>query len=186
LFPITLLLIAGGFTIDAFSSLSKARLAKSVGQAAVAVLVCLAATQGAWSFFGNGIRPLAGAGSAWNISDDEIFMLSNGFEDRGAFMPMLQQINQCLSDEDALGLALPYKFPLSMLFGPSYKRSVTMLNPSAGTSIDAKFLESGDYAGIILHDDVKNAIAYDASGLWNQSYGPYTLLRVPTVKQNCG
>jgi 4-amino-4-deoxy-L-arabinose transferase-like glycosyltransferase len=186
LFPVTLLLIAGGFTIDAFLSLSKARLAKSAGQAAVVVLVCLAATQGAWSFFGNGIRPLVGARSAWNISDDEIFMLSNGFEDRGVVMPMLQQINQCLSDEDALGLAIPHKFPLSMLFGTSYKRSVTMLNPTAGTSIDAKFLESGDYAGIILHDDVKNSIAYDATGLWDKSYGRYTLLRVPTVKQNCG
>jgi hypothetical protein len=91
-----------------------------------------------------------------------------------------------MAEDDPLALALPYKFPLSTLFGTSYARPVTMLNPSAGISIDAKFLESGDYAGIILHDDVKNAIAYDASGLWSQSYGPYTLMRVPTVKQNCG
>jgi hypothetical protein len=186
LFPITLLLIAGGFTVDAFSSVSKGRLIRSIGQGAVAVLVCLAVMQGAWSFFGSGIRPLAGNESVWSVSDDEIFMLSNGFEDRGAFIPMLQQIDQCLTDEDAIALALPYKFPLSKVFGNSFKRTVAMLNPATGSPIDAKFLESGGYSAVLLHDDVKNVVAYNATGLWNQSYGPYTLLRVPAVKPNCG
>ena len=186
LFPITLLLIAGGLTVDTLFSFSRKRMTKILTQAVVVVLVGVATVQGGWSFFGNGVRPLAGSTAVWKLSDDEILMMSNGFEDRGAFMPLLQQITQCMAEDDPLALALPYKFPLSTLFGTSYARPVTVLNPSAGTPIDVKFLESGDYAGIILHDDVKNAIAYDASGLWNQSYGPYTLLRVPTVKQNCG
>jgi len=146
----------------------------------------VASVQGAWSFFGNGIRPLAGNKSAWSLSDDEILMLSNGFEDQGAFIPMLQQINQCLEEEDALALSLPYKFPLSKFFGDSYKRSVKMLNPSSGMSINAQYLESEGYAGVILHDDVKNLVAYDATDLWDKSCGPYTLLRVPRVKPNCG
>lgn len=186
LFPITLLLIAGGFAIDAALSTFRRPVIKMMGQLMVVVLVGIAATQGAWSFFGNGIRPLAGDGAAWNLSDDEIFMLSNGFEDRGAFMPMIQKIDECMSDEQAIALALPYKFPLSLLFGTSYKRDVTMLNPAAGVTIDSKFLEIGGYSGIILHDDVKNTVVYDSNGLWDQSYGPYTLLRVPAVKQNCG
>jgi hypothetical protein len=186
LFPITLFLIAGGFTVDAFSSISRGRLAKSLSQAVVALLVCLASFQGAWSFFGNGIRPLAGSESAWSLSDDEILMLSNGFEDQGAFIPMLQQINQCLAEKDALAVSLPYKFPLSKFFGDSYKRSVTMLNVSSGMSINAQYLESEGYAAVILHDDVMNLVAYDATELWDKSYGPYTLLRVPSVKPNCG
>ncbi len=186
LFPMTLFLIAGGFTIDALSSISRGRLVRSLGQVVIASLVCLAAAQGAWSYLGNGIRPLVGNHSAWNLSDDEILSLSNGFEDHGAFIPMLQQINLCLTDEDALAIALPYKFPLSMFFGTSYKRSVTMLNPSSGMSINAQYLESEGYAAVILHDDVKNLVSYDATNLWDKSFGPYTVLRVPRVKQNCG
>jgi hypothetical protein len=186
LFPVTLFLIAGGFSFDGFLSISKGRLAKTIGQALVALLVCLASVQGAWSFFGNGIRPLTGNNSAWSLSDDEILLLSNGFEDQGAFIPMLQQIKQCLEEEDALALSLPYKFPLSKFFGDSYQRSVTMLNASSGMSINAQYLESEGYAAIVLHDDVKNLVAYDATDLWDKSYGPYTLLRVPTVKPNCG
>jgi hypothetical protein len=186
LFPVTLFLIAGGFSFDGLLSISKGRLAKTIGQALAALLVCLASVQGAWSFFGNGIRPLAGNNSAWSLSDDEILLLSNGFEDQGAFIPMLQQINQCLGEEDALALSLPYKFPLSKFFGDSYKRSVRMLNPSSGMSINAQYLESEGYAAIVLHDDVKSLIAYDATDLWDKSYGPYTLLRVPSVKPNCG
>jgi hypothetical protein len=186
LFPITLFLIAAGFALDAFSSLSRGRLSKSLSQTTIAVLVCLAATQGAWSFFGNGIRPIAGNQSAWNLSDDEILTLSNGFEDHGAFIPMFQQIDQCLTDEDPLALALPYKFPLSKFFGDSYKRSVTMLNPSDGFSVNAQYLQSEGYSAVVVHDDVKNFVAYDATGLWDKSYGPYTLLRVPILKPNCG
>jgi hypothetical protein len=186
LFPMTLLLIAGGFTVDTLLSSLGRRMTNVMTQLVVVALVVVAAAQGAWSFFGNGVRPLAGANAVWNLSDNEILALSNGFEDRGAFMPMLQQIAECMSENDPLALALPYKFPLSTLFGTSYDRPVTMLNPSAGTSIDAEFLESGGYAGIILHDDVKNTVVYDSYGLWNESYGPYTLLRVPATKQNCG
>ena len=186
LFPITILLIAGGYTIDALLSSPKKLVLKFMGQAAVAILVGVAAMQGAWSFFGNGIRPLAGTGAVWNLSDDEIFMLSNGFEDRGAFMPMLQEINQCMKSSDPIAIALPYKFPLSLLFGDSYSRDVKMLNPPSGTPIDADYLKAGGFKGMVLHDDVKNAVVLDAEGLWSKSYGPYTLLRVPTVKQNCG
>lgn len=186
LFPITLLLIAGGYTIDGVLSSPKKLVLKFLGQAAVAMLVGVAAMQGAWSFFGNGIRPLAGTGAVWNLSDDQIFMLSNGFEDRGAFMPMLQQVELCMGTHDPLAVALPYKFPLSLLFGDSYGRDVAMLNPSPGTLVNAAYLEMGEFKGMILHDDVKNSVVFDSKGLWSQSYGPYTLLRVPTEKQNCG
>jgi len=185
LFPITLLLIAGGLTVDALVSSPKKFILKAASQVVITALVGVAALQGAWSFFGNGIRPLAGKSAVWKMSDDEIFMLSNGFEDRGAFMPMLQQIDQCMTSDDSLGIALPYKFPLSLLFGDSYSRDVTMLSPASGSSIDADYLKTGNFKGFILHDDVKNAVVLDSSGLWSKSYGPYTLLRVPTEKPNC-
>jgi hypothetical protein len=186
LLPITLLLIAGGFAVDALLTAFKRPVLKIAIQLVVVVVVGVAAMQGAWSFFGNGIRPLAGTGAAWNLPDDEVFMLSNGFEDRGAFIPMLQQVNECMKDDQALAVALPYKFPLSMVFGYSYKREVTMINNVSGISIDAEYLQSQGYSGIILHDDVKNSVKFNSNGLWNQSYGPYTLLRIPIAKQNCG
>jgi hypothetical protein len=186
LFPITLLLIAGGFTLDALLSIPRKRVTKVLGQLALVILISMAGIQSAWSFFGNGVRPLAGKDAVWNLSDDEILLLSNGFEDRGAFMPMLQQISECMPSQAALATGLPYKFPLALLFGASYSRRVTMLNPPAGVVIDSNFLRMGKFDGIILHDDVKNTSITDVEGLWSQSYGPYTLIRMPVEIQNCG
>jgi hypothetical protein len=186
LFPITLLLIAGGFTLDALLSLPQKRVTKVLAQLAVVTLISIAGVQSAWSFFGNGVRPLAGKDAVWNLSDDEILMLSNGFGDRGAFIPMLQQVSECMPSQASIATGLPYKFPLALLFGDSYSRRVTMLNPPAGVVIDFKFLRMGKFDGIILHDDVKNASVIDVGGLWSQSYGPYTLIRMPVEIQNCG
>jgi hypothetical protein len=44
----------------------------------------------------------------------------------------------------------------------------------------------GKFDGIILHDDVKNTSIIDVEGLWSQSFGPYTLIRMPVEIQNCG
>lgn len=193
LFPMTLWLIAGAYALEVLLSPKRKLVIRAVAQISVVVLIGVAATQGTWSFLGNGLRPLIGNGSVfwknsggfWNLNDLQILALSNGFEDIEIIIPLLQEVDDCVAINSSIAVALPNKFPLSRLFATNYRRGVITLNPAAGTAIDRKFLESGGYSGIVLHDDVKTTVIFNPDGLWSQSYGPYTLLRVPTEKQTC-
>jgi hypothetical protein len=147
-------------------------------------LALISIWQGSWSFLGNGIRPLAGPYQVWAKSDGDIMQSSNGFLDRGAFVPMIEKLDACVHSSNSLGIYLPYKFPLSQLFGTSYDRKVVMLNIPDGTIINMDYLAANNLSALIVDEVIKPSVVLDFEGMWNQSYGQYILI-IPSEKPVC-
>jgi hypothetical protein len=183
-FPITLLFIVGMAFIDWLWTTRKGPISRSLGQFAVMSLALISIWQGSWSFLGNGIRPLAGPHQVWAKSDGDIMQSSNGFLDRGAFVPMIEKLDACVHSTNSLGIYLPYKFPLSQLFGTSYDRKVVMLNIPDGTIINMDYLAANNLSALMVDEVIKPSVVFDFTGMWTQSYGQYILI-IPSEKPVC-
>ena len=183
-FPITLLFIVGMAFVDSLWTMRKGSISRYLGQFAVISLALLSIWQGSWSFLGNGIRPLAGPQQVWTKSDDHIMYLSNGFLDRGAFIPMIEKLDSCVQSNKPLGTYLPYKFPLSLLFGASYDRKVQMMNIPDGTIINLNYLTANNLSALMVDEVIKPSVVFDFKGMWTQSYGQYILI-IPSEKPDC-
>jgi hypothetical protein len=147
-------------------------------------LALMSILQGSWSFFGNGIRPLAGPHQVWTKSDNDIMYLSNGFLYGDASIRMIEKFNSCTQSTDTLGTYLPYKFPLSQLFGSSYDRKVQMMNFPVGAIINLDYLVANNLSALMVDEVIKPSVVFDFTGIWTQSYGPYILI-IPAEKLDC-
>ena len=183
-FPITLLFIVGMAFVDSLWTMRKGSISRYLGQFAVMSFAVIAIWQGSWSFLGNGIRPLAGPQQVWAKSDDYIMYLSNGFLDRGAFIPMIEKLDWCVNSTNPLGTYLPYKFPISLLFGTSYDRKVQMMNIPVGTIINLNYLAANNLSALMVDEVIKPSVVLDLKGMWSQSYGQYILI-IPSEKPDC-
>ena len=183
-FPITLLFIVGMSLIDSLWTMRKRSIFRYVGQFAVMSFAVIAIWQGSWSFLGNGIRPLAGPNQVWAKSDGDIMQLSNGFLDRGAFVPMIEKLDACVESTTEVGIYLPYKFPLSQLFGASYDRKVQMMIIPDVTIINRDYLAANNLSAMMVDEVIKPSVVLDLKGMWTQSYGPYILI-IPSEKPDC-
>lgn len=184
-FPLTLFLVAGACKIDSFRDGMKRKLPIFLGQVLLGILAAISIGQGSWSFLGNGVRPLIGSQQVWSKSDGDIIQLSSVFIESGAFVPMVQKLNTCDDPSKPLGIYLPFKFPLSILFGDGYDRDVKMIDLPPGTVVNRDFLASKNLSALIIDATINSRVEFDVSGLWSQSYGQYTLLRVPSQKLGC-
>ena len=184
LFPLTLFLIVGIMLIDWLWTIHKSSLSLYVGQIALAIFACISIWQGSWSFLGNGVRPLAGPHQVWSQSDDNIMYLSNGFLDGGAFVPMIEKLDSCVHSTNPLGTYLPYKFPISLLFGTAYDRKVQMMNIPVGTIINLDYLAANNLSALMVDEVIKPSVVLDLRGMWSQSYGQYILI-IPSEKPDC-
>jgi hypothetical protein len=162
----------------------KGSVSRNLGQFAVMSLALMSILQGSWSFFGNGIRPLAGPHQVWTKSDNDIMYLSNGFLYGDAFIRMIEKFNSCTQSTDTLGTYLPYKFPLSQLFGSSYDRKVQMMNFPVGAIINLDYLVANNLSALMVDEVIKPSVVFDFTGIWTQSYGPYILI-IPAEKLDC-
>ena len=185
LFPFTLFLIVSLLLIEKLWVVPKYPFGTWMKQSVLAGFFLVAILQGSWSFLGNGLRPLAGANQVWSKSDNDIMYLSSGFVDNGAFVPMIEKLNSCHDASKALGIYLPYKFPLSLLFGSSYDRKVEMLNIPTGETINLRYFAENKLSTMIIDDVIKPSINFELKGLWSQSFGRYTLLVMPNEKSGC-
>ena len=184
LFPFTLLLIVSLLTIDKVWKTQKGASIVWIKQLVITGLLAAAICQGAWSFLGNGLRPLAGANQVWSKSSGEIMYLSSGFVDSGAFVPMIEKLESCVDLTNPLGTYLPYKFPLSLLFGASYDRKVQMMNIPDGTIINLNYLTANNLSALMVDEVIKPSVVFDFKGMWTQSYGQYILI-IPSEKPDC-
>jgi hypothetical protein len=184
IFPVTLLFIVGMVFIDSLWTMRKGSVSRNLGQFAVMSLALMSILQGSWSFFGNGIRPLAGPHQVWTKSDNDIMYLSNGFLYGDASIRMIEKFNSCTQSTDTLGTYLPYKFPLSQLFGSSYDRKVQMMNFPVGAIINLDYLVANNLSALMVDEVIKPSVVFDFTGIWTQSYGPYILI-IPAEKLDC-
>ena len=184
LFPFTLLLIVSLLMIDKIWMAQKRGIIGWIKQFVIVGIMAVAILQGSWSFLGNGLRPLAGANQVWSKSSGEIMYLSSGFVDSGAFVPMIEKLESCVDSTSPLGTYLPYKFPLSLLFGASYDRKVQMMNIPDGTIINLNYLTANNLSALMVDEVIKPSVVFDFKGMWTQSYGQYILI-IPSEKPDC-
>jgi hypothetical protein len=83
-----------------------------------------------------------------------------------------------------VGIYLPYKFPLSQLFGASYDRKVQMMIIPDGTIINRDYLAANNLSAMMVDEVIKPSVVLDLKGMWTQSYGPYILI-IPSEKPDC-
>jgi hypothetical protein len=184
LFPFSLFLIVSLVPIDKIWMSRKGALSGWIKQSVITGLLVIAIGQGSWSLLGNGIRPLVGANQVWSKSNGDIMYLSSGFVDSGAFVPMIEKLDACVHSSDSLGIYLPYKFPLSQLFGTSYDRKVVMMNIPDGTIINMDYLAVNNLSALIVDEVIKPSVVLNFEGMWHQSYGQYILI-IPSEKPVC-
>jgi hypothetical protein len=98
---------------------------------------------------------------------------------------MVEKLEFCESNSEPLGIYLPFKFPLSILFGENFKREVKMLDMPEGTLINLDFFTEQGVSALIFDDFIKKSIQLDFQGLVSQSFGQYTLVIKPSLKSGC-
>jgi hypothetical protein len=184
-FPFTLFFLASVSSFEKIFPRSSKKLLSSIRQIFLLVIAVVSIGQGSWSFLGAGVRPLLGPQQVWAKSDDDIIMLSTVFPDSGAFLPMVEKLEFCESNSEPLGIYLPFKFPLSILFGENFKREVKMLDMPEGTLINLDFFTEQGVSALIFDDFIKKSIQLDFQGLVSQSFGQYTLVIKPSLKSGC-
>lgn len=186
LIPVTLLSLTGALVIDAaVGAMSRGR-RRVIMPLFLGLVVVLAMTQGAWSLVGNGTRPLAGPNKVWGRSDNETMLNSNGFLDRDSLQRLLGEFERCIPQNATVGAAIPNKFPLSRLFGPSYSRDVRFVFPPPPATVSAATLSNEGWSALILDDVYRSSLTFDESELVSESFGQYTLYRLKGLKPDCG
>lgn len=170
---VSLLIIPTGMLYDA---VAERGLRKRLAGAAVGVVLVLALAQGSWSFFGNGIRPLIGPKNVWNQSTYEQFRNVQGFvapEDIGR---VLHLIDKCIPANGALIMDDLYKFPISPLFGPAYRRKVFFVERPYPTNITRLYLRRRGANAILLTEELHQGLDYVGPRVTSASFGSLHLL----------
>lgn len=176
LVPITILMLLGSVVLDQLASGSRRR-RRLLTQVVVAVVGVLSLYQGTWSLLGNGTRPLIGVDAVWGQSNDELFVMANGFvvQDVSAIRFLITEINRCVPARGAVAVDLPSKFPLSSLFGRNYRRSVRFLSRTEERSVSAARMRELGVDAIVIDELTGSPFRVVPEGLVARSWGQYHL-----------